>query len=159
MIADLLIGGIKMLNLYFKNIIYTKTTISILFLLFYILFLFVKRNSINHWGIFIAGLVVLGLWVCTYAATRDGLHLTIQKAIDGTTEQGLFSLISLPTVIGALLAAVIIVSAIVSIFTHTLSARKMIFFIMSGAIGGKIVVMEISRIVMYITSSSTWFIK
>lgn len=89
--------------------------------------------------------------VLLYAASRqpgDGLDRTIQNAIDGSCAPGIFQLISVPTVIGCIGALIIIVAAIATLFTKSQHMREIWFFLMSGGALLKILMMEISRILM-----------
>ena len=53
-----------------------------------------------------------GLVICCFAAARDGLDKTIQYTIDGSCNPGIFSLVSVPNIVGCVGAAIIIIAAI-----------------------------------------------
>ena len=69
------------MKLYFGNAITTATTLMILALLGFIGWSVVNRSGIQYWGRRNTVLLVFGLVVCCFAATRDGLDKTIQHAI------------------------------------------------------------------------------
>lgn len=69
--------------------------------------MYMKRTLVQK-----LGLLVFGLMVCCFAAARDGLDKTIQSTIDGSCAPGLFPLVSIPTVVGCIGAALILVAAI-----------------------------------------------
>ena len=92
--------------------------------------------------------LVFGLVVCCFAAARDGLDKTIQHAIDGSCAPGLFPLLSIPTIIGCVGAALIIVAAIATPIAKSQQARQVWFYVMSGGAVMKIVTMEIARILL-----------
>ncbi len=50
-----------------------------------------------------------GLVICCFAAARDGLDKTIQYTIDGSCNPGIFSLVSVPNIVGCVGAAIIII--------------------------------------------------
>ena len=86
--------------------------------------------------------------VCCFAAARDGLDKTIQAAIDGSCAPGLFPLVSVQNLIGCIGAAVIIIAAIATPIAKSQHMREIWFYIMSGGVMTKIIVMEISRILI-----------
>lgn len=87
--------------------------------------------------------------VLLYAAlqlARDGLDKTIQYTIDGSCNPGIFSLVSVPNIVGCVGAAIIIIAAIATPIAKSQHMREMWFHVMSGGAMLKIVVMEIARI-------------
>ncbi len=88
-----------------------------------------------------------GLAVCCLAAARDGLDKTIQHAIDGSCAPGLFPLLSVPTVVGCIGAALIVVAAIATPIAKTQRVRATWFYLMSGGVVLKIVTMELARVI------------
>lgn len=132
---------------YFGNAVTTVTTVMILVLLGFVGFSFVNRSSIQYWGRRSLLLLVFGLVICCFAATRDGLDKTIQCAIDGSCAPGLFPLVSVPIVIGCIGALVIIIAAIATPIAKTQRMREVWFFLMSGGVVLKIATMEIARII------------
>ena len=136
------------MKLYFGNTVTTATTIMILVLLGFIGYSVFNRANIECWGRLSAILLILGLVICCFAATRDGLDKTIQHAIDGSCAPGLFPLISIPTIVGCIGALLIIVAAIATPIAKTQQARQIWFYVMSGGTVLKIVTMEIARIIL-----------
>lgn len=106
-----------------------------------------KSGDIQYWGRRSAILLVYGLVVCCFAATRDGLDKTIQCAIDGSCQPGIFQLISIPTIIGCIGALLIIIAAIATPIAKTQAVRRIWFYIMSGGVMLKVLTMEISRVI------------
>ncbi len=102
--------------------------------------LYMKRTLVQK-----LGLLVFGLMVCCFAAARDGLDKTIQSTIDGSCAPGLFPLASIPTVVGCIGAALILVAAIATPIAKSQRAREIWFYIMSGGTVLKIVTVEIAR--------------
>ena len=133
------------MKLYFGNAITAATTLMLIGLLGLIIYSFVKRNTIQFWGRRCFIVFALGLTVCCFAAARDGLDKTIQYTIDGSCAPGIFSFISIPTIVGCIGAAVIIISVFAAFIAKTRQAREIWFFVMSSGIILKILVMEISR--------------
>ena len=135
------------MKLYFGNAVTTATTLMILALLGFIGHSVWNRAEILYWGRRSAALLVFGLMVCCFAAARDGLDKTIQHAIDGSCAPGLFPLVSVPTIIGCIGAALILTAAIAAPLAKTQRAREVWFYVMSGGAVMKIAVMEIARVI------------
>lgn len=136
------------MKLYFENAVTTVTTLMILIMLGFIGFSAVHHGDISYWGRRSVMLLVFGLVVCCFAATRDSLDKTIQHSIDGSCAPGLFPLVSIPTVVGCIGAALILVAAIATPIAKTQRMREIWFYVMSGGAVLKIVTMEIARIVL-----------
>ncbi len=136
------------MKLYFGNMVTTVTTIMVLALAGFIGYSIWNRNEINFWGRRNLFLLVYGLVICCFAAARDGLDKTIQAAIDGSCAPGIFPLISIPTIVGCIGAAMIIIAAIATPIAKSQQMREIWFYVMSGGILLKIAVMEISRIIL-----------
>lgn len=136
------------MKLYFGSAVTTATTLMILVLLGFIGYSAVNHASIQYWGRRSAILLVFGLVVCCFAAARDGLDKTIQSAIDGSCAPGLFPLISVPTIVGCIGAALIVIAAIATPIARSQQARQVWFYIMSGGAVMKIVTMEIARLLL-----------
>lgn len=135
------------MKLYFGNAVTTVTTIMILGLFGFIVYSITNKDS-NHWGLRSLFLLIYGLVICCFAATRDGLDKTIQHTIDGSCDPGIFSLISVPTIVGCIGALLIIISAIATPIAKSQHAREIWFYIMSSGAVLKIVTIEITRIFM-----------
>ena len=135
------------MRLYFGNAVTTVTTLMIFSLLGFIGYSVFNRANIQYWGRRSVILLIFGLVICCFAAARDGLDKTIQNAIDGSCEPGIFSLISVPTIVSCVGAVLIIVAAIATPIAKTQHSREVWFYVMSGGAVLKIVTMEISRVI------------
>lgn len=133
------------MKLYFGNTVTTLTTLMILALLGFIGYSIFERANIRFWGRRSAAVLIFGLAVCCFAAARDGLDKTIQCAIDGSCAPGVFSLVSVPTVVGCIGALLILVAAIATPIAKTQHARQIWFSVMSAGAAAKILTMEIAR--------------
>lgn len=109
-----------------------------------------NRDNISFWGRRNLFLMTYGLVVCCFAATRDGLDKTIQYTIDRSCNPGIFSLVSVPNIIGCIGAAIIIIAAIATPIAKSQHMREIWFYVMSAGIMLKIVVMEVSRMMLAI---------
>lgn len=136
------------MKLFFGNTVTTVTTLMIAGLLGFVGWSVFNRDNIAFWGRRSAFLLVYGLVVCCFAAARDGLDKTIQCAIDGSCEPGIFRLVSIPTVVGCAGALLILVAAVATPIAKTQHARQIWFYLMSGGATLKILTMEIARIFM-----------
>lgn len=140
-----------MVKLYFGNAVTTATTIMIFVLLFYMGYSFLNSDSVQYWGRRSVILLVFGLVVCCFAAARDGLDRTIQHAIDGSCDPGLFGLVSIPMVIGCIGALLIIVAAVATPIAKSQHMREIWFYVMSGGVLLKILTMEFARMIRLFT--------
>ena len=120
------------MKLYFGSAVTTATTLMILALLGFIGYSAVNHASIQKWGRRSAILLVFGLVVCCFAAARDGL----------------FPLVSVPTLVGCAGAALIVIAAIATPIARSQQARQVWFYVMSGGAVMKIVTMEIARLLL-----------
>ncbi|MDO5521714.1 MAG: hypothetical protein Q4G58_14565 [bacterium] len=136
----------KKMRLYFGDWVTTLMTIFLITIIGFIVYSYMNRNGIHYWGRRTFFLAAYGLVICCYAATRDGLDKTIQCAIDGSCAPGIFPLVSLPTIMGCIGAAIILVAGIGTLFTKSQQIRQIMFFVMSGGVFLKIFMVEISRI-------------
>ena len=84
-------------------------------------------------------------------SARDGLDKTIQYTIDRSCDPGIFSLVSVPNIVGCVGAAIIIIAAIATPIAKSQHMREIWFYVMSGGVMLKIVVMEIARICKDVT--------
>lgn len=136
------------MKLYFGNTITTVTTIMLLILVGVIGESIANRTNINYWGRRSLFLLVYGLVICCFAAARDGLDKTIQNTIDGSCAPGVFPLISIPNLIGCIGATIIIIAAIATPIAKSQHMRQIWFYVMSGGVMLKILVMEAARIIV-----------
>lgn len=137
------------MKLYFGNAVSTATTVMLLALLGYLGYSIWNRNNILYWGRRTLFLLLFGLVVCCFAAARDGLDKTIQHAIDGSCAPGLFSLVSVPTLMGCIGAALIFLAAIATPLTQSQEMRKIWFYLLSGGVLLKVFTIEISRLLIH----------
>ena len=77
-------------------------------------------------------------------------HTTIQAAVDGSCIPGIFPLISIPTIVGCIGAAMIIVAAVATPIAKSQRMREIWFYVMSSGVMLKVVVMELARIIQFI---------
>lgn len=136
------------MKLYFGNGVTAATTVMLLVMLGFIGYSICNRANIVYWGRRSVILLIFGLIICCFAAARDGLDKTIQHAIDGSCAPGLFSLVSIPTVVGCVGALLIIVAAVATPIAKTQKMREIWFYVMSGGAVLKILTTEIARIIL-----------
>ena len=136
------------MKLYFGNAVTTVTTIMILVLLGFIGESIANRISINYWGRRSLFLLAYGLVICCFAAARDGLDKTIQNTINGSCAPGVFSLVSIPNLIGCIGATIIIISAVATPIAKSQHMRQIWFYVMSSGVMLKILVMEVARFIV-----------
>ena len=139
----------KTMKLYFGNAVTAATTIMIIAMLGFIAYTVFNRAEIQCWGRRSLLLLVFGLVICCFAAARDGLDKTIQYTIDGSCDPGIFSLMSLPVIIGCIGALIIIIAAVATPAAKSQTAREIWFYIMSGGVMLKVITMEISRLIIH----------
>lgn len=136
------------MKLYFGSTTTTVTTILILGLLGFIGYSVWHRADIQFWGRRSLFLAFYGLLICCFAAARDGLDKTIQCAIDGSCAPGIFSLLSVPNLIGCVGATLILIAGIATLFSKSQHAREIWFYLMSSGALLKVVTVEIARILL-----------
>ena len=136
------------MKLYLGNTVTTVTTIMIIVLIGFIGESIANRTNINYWGRRSLFLLAYGVVICCFAAARDGLDKTIQNTIDGSCAPGVFSLVSIPNLIGCIGAAIIIIAAIATLIAKSQYMRQIWFYVMSGGVILKIFVMEAARIII-----------
>ena len=135
------------MKFYFGNMVTTVTTLMIVSLVGFVGYSISSRNSINYWGRRSLFVLVYGLVICCFAAVRDGLDKTIQYTIDGNCKPGIFSLVSVPNIVGCVGAAIIMIAAIATPIAKSQRMREIWFYVMSSGVMLKIGVMEIARII------------
>ena len=124
------------------------TTLLLIGLIGWIGYTMKNRAEIRGWGWRVLALFAFGLIVCCFAAARDGLDRTIQCAIDGSCDPGLFPLMSIPTAAGCIGAAVIVLAALAALLSRSQHVREICFAVMSGGMEFKIAVIELSRLII-----------
>lgn len=135
------------MKLYFGNTVTTVTTLMILSLAGFVGYSISNRGNINFWGRRSLFVMIYGLVICCFAAARDGLDKTIQYTIDGSCDPGIFSLMSIPNIIGCVGAAIIIIAAIATPIAKSQHMREIWFYVMSGGVVLKVAVVEIARLI------------
>lgn len=135
------------MKLYFGNTVTTVTTLMILSLAGFVGYSISNRGNINFWGRRSLFVLIYGLVICCFAAARDGLDKTIQYTIDGSCDPGIFSLMSIPNIIGCVGAAIIIIAAIATPLAKSQHMREIWFYVMSGGVVLKVAVVEIARLI------------
>ena len=135
------------MKLYFGNTVTTVTTLMILSLAGFVGYSISNRGNINFWGRRSLFVLIYGLVICCFAAARDGLDKTIQYTIDGSCDPGIFSLMSIPNIIGCVGAAIIIIAAIATPLAKLQHMREIWFYVMSGGVVLKVAVVEIARLI------------
>ncbi len=136
-----------MLDLYFGSISAIISTVLVISILGYIGFVFYKKEKIRGFGKHIAVILFWGLLVCIFVATRDDYVLSVANAFNAG-KIGTFSLSSIQSNLCCLAGGVIAISAISSIFVKNQKYRKTVFFVISGAVIFKTLVIEISRLLL-----------
>ena len=131
-----------MTTLFLGNPLAIVSTVFLLVVLGIIAYTAAKHRKIEKWGRRTFALAVVGWLLCCLVATRDGLVDTMQG---GT---GLFSLTSVQISLASIGGLVIAYSAFSSIFVRNQKYRKVMFFVLSGAILFKAALIEVSRIWM-----------
>lgn len=135
------------MKLYFGNAVTTVTTLMIASLVGFIGYSVGNRGSIDFWGRRSLFVVIYGLVICCFAAARDGLDKTIQYTIDGSCDPGIFSLVSVPNIIGCIGATIIIIATIATPIARSQHMREVWFYVMSGGVMLKVAVMEVARLI------------
>lgn len=134
------------MNLYFGDITSTISTILVICILIFIGIVAAKHKKVKLWGKQIAVLAIWGLIVCIAVALRDKYHLSVQASMDHRILPGLFTIESIQSTLCCLGGAVIAFCIISSIFIRRQEYRKVMFFVLSGTILCKILVIELSRL-------------
>ena len=98
------------MKFYFGNVVTTVTTLMILSLVGFVGYSISNRGNIDFWGRRSLFVLAYGLVICCFAAARDGLDKTIQYTIDGSCNPGIFSLVSVPNIVGCVGAVIIPIS-------------------------------------------------
>lgn len=141
-------------KLFWGNYQTLKTTLLVITYLIIFITTIIKKDYIHNWGVLTLISFIFGLYICTAAATRDGFHLSVQNVIDGSTSAGLFTISSPTAILGYILAGIIVICCVLSIFLHKGDMRYKLYIIMSFSVISKILIVEISRTIIYLTSNS-----
>lgn len=136
------------MNLYFGNIISTISTLLVIGIFIYMGTTIINKNEIKFWGKRLVILVLGGLLVCIFVAIRDRYHLSVQASMDANILPGLFTIGSIQSTICCIGGAVIAFCSISSIFVRKQSYWRIMFFILSITITVKMLVIELSRLLI-----------
>ena len=131
--------------MYFGNFVTTTTTILLLIELGYIVNVVRKQKDIKNCGRQTAFIALCGLILCCFVATRDNYHLSVQAAIDGSVNPGIFTIDSIQSTICCIGGAVISFSILSSLFIKKQKYRKAMFLLLSATVIIKTAVIELSR--------------
>lgn len=137
-----------MYQLYFESPLKIGSLVLMLALAAFVIVSLVRRNTVEHWGWRILILAALGLWLCCLVATRDGYHLTVQNAIDGSVAAGLFELTSFQSILCCICGGVIFLGGLSAIFVHNQTYRFGVFTVLAVAFFVKVLTIEVSRIIL-----------
>ena len=107
----------------------------------FIVYAFVNRRSIIHWGRYLLFLFIFGLVICCFATMRDGWYLSIQHQIEGSGVNGLFSATGMECILGGGCALLI------SVFVSP-EWKRLLFFSSAGILLFKIIILEIDRLLL-----------
>lgn len=140
-----------MSNLFFGSTSAVQTTVLVIILIAFVICALVKRNKIQYWGRMILVALVLGLYICIVAAIRDEYHLSVQYAIDGSVQPGVFEITGFQSIVNCILALVIVVCGLLCIFKKEQKIRQTLFFVLSGSMLLKVLTIEVSRIILFLT--------
>ena len=131
-----------MFTLFFGDLWSALSTVFLFAVLAYIVFIAVKRKGIELWGRKTLILALAGLVLCCFAVMRDDYVESLQG---GT---GLFPLDSIQMTLAYIGGAVNGFAVLSSLLVRNQKYRKAMFFILSGSIVFKAVVVEASRILI-----------
>ncbi|MBC2871973.1 hypothetical protein [Bittarella massiliensis (ex Durand et al. 2017)] len=134
----------------------TLTTLLLAGFVAYAALAFWRRAEIQHWGRRTLLVLAWGLVLCVQAAVRDGYHLSVQHAIDGSCAPGLFAAAGPQAIVGGALAAAAVLCAIVTPFVGSQSGRRGLFFAATGCMLVKIAFVELSRVWFWLSGSTGW---
>ena len=131
-----------MYDLFFKDLLSTLSTAVVIVVVLFIVIITVKSPSIKKWGRLTLILTFVGLFLCCLAVTRDNY---VQALLE---ESGLFALNSLPINTAYIAGAINAYAVLSSMFVKDQKYRKVMFFLLSSSIISKIIVIEVSRIIL-----------
>lgn len=131
--------------MYFGNFVTTISTMLVVIACIYIACTIRKRNYIEYWGRRIAFLATFGLIICCFVGARDGYHLSVQSSFNTSVEPGIFTIDSIQSTACCLGGAVISFASISSVFVGNQKYRRVMFFMLSGTMIIKMLIIEVSR--------------
>ena len=145
------------MKLYFGNMVTTVTTIMIIALVGFIGYSVWNRNTISYWGCRNLFLLMYGLFTVIFSFTILSFGVSFLSVVSvlfvfvfPLPLPGIFPLISIPTIVGCIGAAMIIVAAVATPIAKSQRMREIWFYVMSSGVMLKVVVMELARIIQFI---------
>jgi hypothetical protein len=132
----------KMYNLFFGDVSSVLSLVFLLAVAAYIVITITRYKKIEKWGRRVLVLAITGLALCCFVATRDDYVASLQG---GT---GVFALDSIQVYLAYAGGAVNGFATLSSIFVRNQKYRRLMFFILSGSIIFKAVLIEASRMLM-----------
>ena len=124
------------------------STILLVLYLGFIVYTFYSREKIMYWGRRTLLLALFGLFICCIVATRDNYHLSVQASFDATIKMGLFAIDSMQSTICSICGGIIVISSFGCFFVKNQKYRKAVFFTVALVSIVKILVIEVSRMVI-----------
>lgn len=106
----------------------------------YIAYIFNNRNKIERWGRKVLILIVVGLVLCSFVVMRDDYVLAMQGGV------GVFALNSIQIQLAYGLATVIVISALICLFSKNQKHKRILFMVISFLVVMKTLLIEISRL-------------
>ncbi len=134
----------------------TLTTLLLAEFVAYVALAFWRRGEIVHWGRRTLLVLAWGLLLCMQAAVRDGYHLSVQHAIDGSCAPGLFAAAGPQAIVGGVLAAAVVLCAVITPFLDSQLGRRGLFFAAAGCMLMKIAFVEFSRVWLWLSGGTGW---
>ncbi len=128
-----------MFHLFFGDTISVLTTVAVLGTLALIAISFKNSREIKSWGRLILILIIVGTAISGLAAMRDA-YMTAQAA---------FSVSSLQSTICSLAGGLIFLTGLLALFIRNQSFRRFSFHLISIIFLAQVLVIEVSRIVLY----------
>lgn len=138
------------MKLYLGSPVRVQSLLLMLALAGFIIASLVRRETVERWGWRILVLAAAGLVLCTLAAARDGYHLSVQNAIDGSVAAGLFNVKSVQSVICCICGGVIFLAGLSALFVPHQTYRFWVFAVLSAAFTVKVLTIEVSRVILHL---------
>ena len=138
------------MKLYLGSPVRVQSLLLMLALAGFIIASLVRRETVERWGWRILVLAAAGLVLCTLAAARDGYHLSVQNAIDGSVAAGLFNVKSVQSVICCISGGVIVLAGLSALFVPHHTTRGWGCGGVSAAFTVKVLTIEVSRVILHL---------
>lgn len=134
------------LDLYVKGEYAFISSLIIIGILIFIFYVFKNKDTFTFWKISTFILAIVGLTLCCFVAMRDQYPASVQLAIEGIGEPGLFAIQSAQSIINCFLGALIFLCVFIALFAKNQNLQQLLFTILSCTIIIKIIIIEVSRI-------------